>query len=159
MVRMMMWDRQTGDKPFKELMQDFVRTYAGKAATTEDFKAMVEKHMTAEMDLDGNHRMDWFFNEYVYGMAIPSYKFDYTFDKNGEGDIVFGFKVAQSGVTDSFRMLVPIYVEMQDGRTIPLGRARMAGNNAIEQKVTLKGVKTAPKRAMVNYNYDVLAAN
>ena len=54
---------------------------------------------------------------------------------------------------------MPIYVEMPDGRTIPLGRARLAGNNTIEQKVTLKGVKTAPKRAMVNYNYDVLALN
>lgn len=42
MVRMMMWDRKTGDHDFKELMQDFVKTYSGKAATTEDFKAMVE---------------------------------------------------------------------------------------------------------------------
>jgi hypothetical protein len=32
-------------------------------ARAEDFKAMVEKHMTPEMDLEGNHRMDWFFNE------------------------------------------------------------------------------------------------
>jgi aminopeptidase N len=54
MVRMMMWDRRTGDDNFKATMQDFVKTYSGKAATTEDFKAMLEKHMTREMDLDGN---------------------------------------------------------------------------------------------------------
>jgi len=29
----------------------------------------------------------------------------------------------------------------------------------IDQKVPLRGVKTAPKRALVNYNYDVLASN
>ena len=58
MVRMMMWDRQAGDQNFKTTMQDFAKTYSGKAATTEDFKAMVEKHMTKEMDLDGNHRME-----------------------------------------------------------------------------------------------------
>ncbi len=29
----------------------------------------------------------------------------------------------------------------------------------IEQKVPLKGTKTPPKRALVNYNYDVLASN
>jgi aminopeptidase N len=68
MIRMMMHDNRTGDQRFKETMQDFVKTYAGKAATTEDFKAAVEKHMTVEMDLEGNHRMDWFFNEYVYGL-------------------------------------------------------------------------------------------
>ena len=47
MVRMMMYDRQTGDQRFKETMHDFVRTYSGQAATTEDFKVIVEKHMTA----------------------------------------------------------------------------------------------------------------
>ena len=159
MVRMMMWDRKTGDDNFKATMHDFVTTYAGKAATTEDFKAMVAKHMTAEMDLEGNHRMDWFFNEYVYGTALPSYKIDYNFAKDPSGDVVFGFKVTQSGVNDKFRMLVPIYLELADGRTVPLGRARLAGNSSVEQKVPLRGVKDAPKRALLNYNYDVLAAN
>jgi len=159
MVRMMMWDRKTGDDNFKATMHDFVTTYAGKAATTEDFQAMVEKHMTAEMDLEGNHRMDWFFNEYVYGTALPSYKIDYNFAKDPSGDVVFGFKVTQSGVNDKFRMLVPIYLELADGSTVPLGRARLAGNGSVEQKVPLRGVKDAPKRALLNYNYDVLAAN
>ena len=42
---------RSGDQRFKETMQDFVKIYAGKAATTEDFKAAVEKPMTVEMDL------------------------------------------------------------------------------------------------------------
>ena len=159
MVRMMMWDRQTGDQNFKTTMQDFVKTYAGKAATTEDFKAMVEKHMTAEMNLTGDHRMDWFFNEYVYGTALPAYKIDSTFDKDANGDVVFGFKLTQSGVDEKFRMIVPIYLELADGRTVNLGRANLTGNSFVEQKVPLKGVKVAPKRALVNYNYDVLASN
>ena len=159
MVRMMMWDRKTGDQLFRDTMHDFVQAYAGKAATTEDFKAMVEKHMTPEMDLDGNHRLDWFFNEYVYGTALPSYKLDSTFDKDASGDVIFGFKVAQSGVDDKFKMLVPVYLELADGRTVFLGRARLNGNTSVEQKVPLKGVKDAPKRALVNYNYDVLASN
>jgi len=115
--------------------------------------------MTQEMDVQGNHRMDWFFNEYVYGTALPSYKFDYSFDKNSDGDVVFSFKIAQSGVNEDFRMLVPVYLEITEGRVVPLGRARISGNSTVEQKVTLRGVKTAPKRAMLNYNYDVLAAN
>ncbi|HKM85455.1 MAG TPA: M1 family aminopeptidase [Terriglobales bacterium] len=159
MIRMMMWDRKTGDQNFKAAMQDFVKTYSGKAATTEDFKAMMEKHMTAEMDLEGNHRLDWFFNEYVYGTALPTYKIAYTFDKDANGDVVFGFKVTQSGVDDKFRMIVPVYLELIDGRAVNLGRARLVGNTSVEQKVPMKGLKDVPKRALVNYNDDVLASN
>ena len=121
MIRMMMWSNKTGDQDFKAAMQDFVKTYSGKAATTEDFKAMMEKHMTQEMDLEGNHRLDWFFNEYVYGTALPTYKIDSTFEKDANGDVVFGFKVTQSGVDDKFRMIVPIYLELADGRTRKAG--------------------------------------
>jgi len=159
MIRMMMWDRKTGDENFRASMHDFVKTYSGKAATTEDFKAMMEKHMTQEMDLEGNHRLDWFFNEYVYGTALPTYKIDSTFDKDANGDVVFGFKVTQSGVDDKFRMIVPVYLELADGRTLNLGRARLTGNTSVDQKVPLKGLKDIPKRALLNYNDDVLASN
>ena len=158
MLRMMMFDVKTNDQHFKETMQDFVKTYANRAATTEDFKAIVEKHMTPDMDLDGNHRMDWFFNEYVYGTALPSYKLDYSFDKQADG-VVFSLKLAQSGVDEHFKMVVPIYLEMADGRLLSLGRARMMGNTSIDQKVPLKGLNQVPKRAVVNYYNDVLAGN
>jgi len=159
MIRMMMWDRNTGDQNFKAAMQDFVKTYSGKAATTEDFKAMMEKHMTKEVDLDNNHRLDWFFDEYVYGTALPTYKISYTFDKDANGDVLFGFKVTQSGVDDKFRMIVPIYLELADGRTAFVGRTHLIGNSSIDRKVPLKGLKDTPKRAMVNANDDVLASN
>ena len=158
MVRMMMWDRQTGDQNFKATMQDFVKTYAGRAATTEDFKAMVEKHQTPEMAALGGGKMDWFFDEYVYGTALPTYKFEPSFDKDANGDVVMSFKLTQSGVDRNFRMLVPIYLEMADGRMLPLGRARLIGNTSIEQKVPLRGVKDKPRNATVNYFDDVLAS-
>lgn len=157
MLRMMMHDNRNGDQAFKDMMQDFVKTYSGKAASTEDFKAMVEKHMTREMDLDGNHKMDWFFNDYVYGTQIPTYKLDSSFDTGADGTIVFSFKLTQSGVDDKFKMLVPIYLEMDDGRLFSLGRAHVAGNSSVDDKVPLTGLKTKPKRALINYYDDVLA--
>ena len=158
MVRMMMWDRKTGDQNFKATMQDFVKTYAGRAATTEDFKAMLEKHMTPEMASFGGGNMDWFFDEYVYGTALPSYSIESTFDNDASGDVVFGLRLTQSNVNEHFRMLVPIYFEMADGRTLLLGRARLIGNMTLEQKIPLKGVKEKPRRALVNYFDDVLAS-
>jgi len=110
------------------------------------------------MDLEGNHRMDWFFNEYVYGTQLPAYKMDSSFDIGADGDVIFNMKLSQSGVDDHFRMLVPIYLELADGNVFFLGRARLAGNNSIEQKIPLKGLKTKPRRAIANYYDDVLAS-
>ena len=158
MIRMMMYDRQNGDKQFKETMQDFVNTYRGKAASTEDFKAIVEKHMTPEMDAEENHKMDWFFNEYVYGTELPNYKLDYSFDTGADGTIVMNLNVAESGVDDKFRMVVPVYLELDDGRIVFLGRMRIVGNKSEAAKVPLKGLKAKPRRAMINYYDDVLAS-
>jgi hypothetical protein len=159
MLRMMMADNRAGDQNFKDMMRDFVKTYSGRAATTEDFKAMVEKHMTAEMRQTGQGKMDWFFDEYVYGTALPAYKLDYSFDNGPEGDIVLNVKVAQSNVGEQFRMLVPVYLELADGRIVRLGRVSMTGNATVEQKVPLKGLKDRPRRVIANYMYDVLASN
>src|SRR5207237_956170 len=68
MLRMMMYDQraQNGDAKFQAMMQDFVKTHFNQDVSTEDLKQMVEKHMTPGMNLAGDGRMDWFFNEYVY---------------------------------------------------------------------------------------------
>ena len=76
---------------------------------------------------------------------------------NGD-DPVFSFKVTQSGVDDHFVMLIPIYLELPDGKVTLLGRASIHGNTAVEQKISLKGMKVIPKKALINYYADVLAA-
>ena len=158
MVRMMMRDNRTGDQHFKETMQDFVKTYSGKAATTEDFKAILEKHMTPEMDIEGNHKMDWFFNEYVYGTQLPTYNLSSSFDVGPDGEVILNLKLSQSNVDDKFAMLVPLYFELADGSIYFFGRARIMGNKSLEQRIPLKGLKTKPRAAMVNYYDDVLAS-
>jgi hypothetical protein len=158
MVRMMMWDKQNGDQNFKATMRDFVKTYAGRAATTEDFKAMVEKHMTPEMAAFGGGNMDWFFNEYVYGTQLPSYIMQSSLDNDAAGNMEFSFKLTQSNVSENFRMLVPLYIELADGSVRFLGRAPLTGNTSMEQKIPLKGLKDKPHRLFVNYYDDVLAS-
>jgi aminopeptidase N len=142
---------------FKAMMHDFVETYANRTATTEDFKTMVEKHMTPQMDMDGNHHMDWFFNEYVYGTALPNFNFSYSFGTAPNGDVVLDAKLAQSNVDDNFRMLMPLYLELANGAIMQLGRARANGNTSFEQQIPLRGLKQKPRRAMINYMDDVLA--
>ena len=158
MIRMMFNNGRDHDKFFQEMMKDFIQAHYNQDVSTEDFKRSVEKHMSSEMDLDGNQRLDWFFNEYVYGTSLPTYKLESSFDKNSDGDLVFSMKLAQSGVDERFRMLVPIYLELADGHVTSIGRVALVGNTSQEAKISLKGLKDTPHRAMLNYYDDVLAS-
>jgi aminopeptidase N len=155
MLRMMMWSTSTGDTQFKAMMHDFLSTYNLKAATTEDFKAIVEKYMTPDMDMERNQKMDWFFREYVYGTDLPKYHFEEQVTPNDQG-VSLHFKLTQSGVPENFRNVVPLYVELQDGRVARIANIRISGGNTVEQTAQL-GKPPAPiKRVLINYNYDVL---
>jgi len=156
MIRMMMWTPKDGDARFKDTMHDFVDKYRLQAATTEDFKAAVERHMSAQMDLDGNHRMDWFFNQYVYGTDLPAYHFEGQATQNGDVASLH-FKLIQSGVTDKFKMLVPLYLELTDGKIIRLGSITITGDKTIDQTVQLPKLPAPVKRVSINQYYDVLS--
>jgi aminopeptidase N len=156
MVRMMMWSPKEGDDLFRATMHDFLATYRLQAATTEDFKAVVEKHMSPAMNLDGNQKMDWFFNEYVYGTDLPSYHFESQITQNGDATSLH-FKLTQSGVPANFKMLVPIYLELADGKVVRLGAVSMVGPITTERTIQLPKAPSPVKRALINYFYDVLS--
>jgi hypothetical protein len=158
MLRMMMFDNRggTGDKRFMEMMQDFIKTYFNKDVSTEDFKHIVEKHMTPQMDLDGNHRMDWYFNEWVYGTDVPAYQMEYSVTPSGDGKAVVNAKITQSNVSKDFVMLVPVYADFGKG-WVKLGSATINGNSSTNL-ANLKLPQT-PKRLAIAAMHDVLATN
>ncbi len=150
MLRMMMFEHGKGDARFQEMMKDFVQTHFNKDVSTEDFKRIVEKHMTDNMRFKGSEGMDWFFHQWVYGTEIPSYRFEYKIASDGS----LSGKLTQSGVSDTFAMPVPVYVDFGKGWS-KLGMARVVGNNSVE----LKDIKlpAVPKRAAICAFQDVLA--
>jgi hypothetical protein len=153
MLRMMMYEQSKGgDERFKTMMKDFVKTYFNQPISTEDFKLIVEKHMTKEMDLYGNGKMDWFFNQWVYGTQVPAYRLEYNVTSDG----VMSGKISQSGVSDDFAMLVPIYLDFGKGWS-RLGSARLIGNTSVD--ITGLKLPAVPKRVAVAALQDVLATS
>jgi hypothetical protein len=122
MIRQMMTDPRNPDPEhlFKDMMQDYCKTFNNQAASTEDFKAMVEKHMTRNMDLDGNHKMDWFFNEYVYGTGIPQYTLHTALSTGADGKTTITGELLRAGVADTWKDVIPIYAHVGD-KTMRLG--------------------------------------
>jgi Peptidase family M1 domain len=122
MLRMQLMDPRSADPDhlFKDMMQDYCKTFDNKAASTEDFKAIVEKHMLRSMDLDGNHKMDWFFNQYVYGMGEAQYTFHAAIEATPDGKSHIKGELTRIGVPDTWKDVVPIYAHMGD-KTVRLG--------------------------------------
>jgi len=155
MLRMIMLDPKEGDKAFKEMVQDYVRQHLNRNASTESFQRVVEQHMTTAMNAAGNAKMDWFFNEWVYGTTIPRYKFDYTVTPADGGKFLLEGSVTQSEVTPDFVMPVPIYLDF-DGQIVRLGSALLKGNTVAGGLHLLLPKK--PKRVMIDYWHDILEA-
>jgi hypothetical protein len=152
MLRSMMWDSTRGDSAFRSMMQDYVKEFANQSASTEDFKSVVEKHMTPAMNLDGNARMDWFFNEWVYGAEIPSYRLEYSLSAEKGGKCSLKGRLTQSGVSPDFKMIVPLFADLA-GKKVRIGHVAIRGNTTQEIKQELP---EAPKQVLLNVNHDVL---
>ena len=152
MLRSMMWDPKTADTDFRAMIQDYVKQFSNRAASTEDFKWLVKKHMKPVMDLDGNHRMDWFFSEWLYGTDVPSYHLEYSLSPDKSGKQLLTGKLTQSGVSPGFKMPVPLFAEFA-GKKVRIGVMAVHGNSSGEFKVILP---ETPKRVLLNINHDVL---
>jgi hypothetical protein len=156
MLQIMYWTPQQGDAPFKHSMQTFVQQYAGKSASTEDLKASFEGTMPKWLDLRRDGKLDWFFNEYVYGTELPHYEMTSEFT-TVDGETSAHFKVTQSNVSKDFMMLVPLYLQMADGRTVRILNLGMQGDMVSDHTIKLGRLPAPAKKLVLNYNQDVLS--
>jgi hypothetical protein len=156
MLEMLYWTPQLKEEPFKKPMQTFVKEYAGKAATTEDLQKSFERSMPKWADLKGDGKLDWFFDEYVYGTELPRYVITSEFT-TADGETSVHFKLTQSGVSNSFLMSVPLYLQMADGNTVRIASIKMSGEQTFEKTFKLGKLPSPGKKLMVNYNADVLS--
>ena len=125
MLRMLM--RQNGPTPdaaFLRMIREFVESYKGKNASTWDFKRLAEKYMTSGLDLRGDTKLDWFFDEWVFAAGVPAYSLDYKVETAGNAFIVSG-TIKRTGVSENFTMPIPLY-----GDDVFLGRVPVGDDEA-----------------------------
>ena len=104
-LHMLRW--VTGDQKFDQAMRDFYSQYAGKSATVDDFRDVVEK--------DYGQKLTWFFSQWLDSTGAPEFKTKYTIFRlgNNKGFRVVG-QIAQD--LDLFRMPVELKIDT-DGKT------------------------------------------
>jgi aminopeptidase N len=145
MLRNLMLDLRTmDDARFTAMMRDFYESYRGRRASTRDFQRVVERHIGGSMD--------WFFDEWVYGTAIPTYTLSWRAEPGSESRYLLRLRIRQEDVPEGFGMLVPLLIEFADGGQA-LVRVTVRGP-LTETQVRLPG---EPKRVQLNPLESVLA--
>jgi hypothetical protein len=108
--------------------------------------------MTKQMDLQGNGRMDWFFDEWVYGMQVPRYHFEYQDSPAEGGKTKLHITITQSDVDEHFAMLVPVFADFGKGM-VRLGNVGIAGNSTRNLDLMLPA---QPKKVALNAYKEIL---
>lgn len=103
MLRYLFHDYKTdSDEDFKAFLRDVLEQYKDRPITTEDLKSALEEHLQTDMT--------WFFNQWVYGIDIPTYTFSYATEKTPDGQFQVTCHVKQENVPADFKMVVPLTV-------------------------------------------------
>jgi len=111
MIRYLLHDYKTGnDDAFAAFLKDLAIKYKGKIITTEKLRALLEDHVGGDMG--------WFFDQWVYGTAIPKYTFSSKWENTLDKKYQVTCKVKQENVPDNFEMIVPITILFDDDKYI-----------------------------------------
>ncbi|HEY2292719.1 MAG TPA: M1 family aminopeptidase [Thermoanaerobaculia bacterium] len=144
MLRGLLRDQTGSDQAFLDVLRDFIHTYRGQAPSTGDFAAVLARHVPGDWS--------WFFDEWVNGMGIPTYRWSYDVAPGAGGQAVATLKVRQSDVPAGFRMSVPVAIEYPDGRT----ERRRVMVDQPEQSIPLN-LPERPKNLTFNPGSEVLS--
>jgi hypothetical protein len=159
MLRSIMYaDQAAGgnrDQAFIDMMHDYMQSYRDTPASTESFKMVAEKHMTKQMDLQQNGKLDWFFREWVYSTEVPRYAFTYTLQTNQEGKggkFRLHTELTQSEVDGNFAMFVPVFADFGEGM-VRIGQVGVLGDSTRKIDFILD---REPKKVSINAYKDIL---
>ncbi len=104
-LHMLRW--VVGEKEYLRLMRDFATKYAGKSASTDDFRELSEKVY--------GQKLTWFYSQWMDSTSAPEFKAKYTVYRLGSNK---GFRIvgAITQDLDLFRMPVDLRIDT-DGKT------------------------------------------
>ena len=150
MLRMLMRDDGANpDARFLSMLREFVGTYQGKSASTWDFKQLAEKYVTSVADVRHDRKLDWFFDQWVFGTGVPGYALDYKVESEGNGFIIIG-TIKQSDVPEGFMMPVPVFVDDEFEGRVLVGEAEGEFRFRVAKK---------PERVVIDPQMEILTKN
>lgn len=110
---MHMLRRRMGDERFLAMLADLRKEYERKPLSTDEFRLLAARFLPPK---SADPQLENFFDQWVYGTGIPSLKLSYTVKGKGSAMRLNG-TVTQSGVDSGFTVLVPVSIQLGQGKT------------------------------------------
>lgn len=115
MLHFLFTNPATGDgKPFFDMMQDFVNRYRDSTASTEQFAQVASEHFanTPVARKYGLTDLGWFFRQWVWQTALPSYRLSYVIESQPDGKFVVKGTISQENAPEDWIMPLPLLIRL-----------------------------------------------
>jgi aminopeptidase N len=113
MLHFLFTDPASGNgQPFFDMMRDFVGSHQGQSVSTDDFLAVANAHF-AETPIarrSGVQDLAWFFRQWVYQTYLPSYRLEYSLERQDDDSYIVRGTVFQEGIPDNETWFMPLPV-------------------------------------------------
>jgi aminopeptidase N len=103
------------DDLFFSMLRNIQTRYAGKQLSTRQFQQAFEEVLPKELQFEGHKSLDWFFEGWVRGTAMPTYALEDVKISLRTGKPVAAGTLLQKNAPDTLVMAVPVYASMTDG--------------------------------------------
>ncbi len=108
-----------GDEPFFRVLRKLRQQYEGKSLNNRIVRQVFEEEVPESLRFDGRKSLDWFFDEWINGTAIPKVDMsNVKITKTANGTVITG-KLRQGDAPPELVTSVPIY-GMTTGKTMTL---------------------------------------
>ncbi len=146
MLRILLLDMKTmSEDRFTGVMQNFYTTFRGRTASTADFQRTVERATGQDMT--------WFFRQWIYGGAIPTYRVAKKIEQTPDGKFQVTLRVDQERVPPEFLNYVPVTLDLGNDQ---VARVRVKVTGA-RSEIALPVMPAKPKAVRFNDMDGVLA--
>ncbi len=147
MLRTMLLNQTRSEDGFITVMRDFLATYSGESATTEDLQRILEKHYPGDWS--------WFFDQWIYRSDIPTlqYAVDNPRSANAKGTYTVTVRVKKTDVPADFVTPVPIRMELASGQVATVTAVVRQAEQTFEYELPSR-----PKSVEFNAGHGILAA-
>jgi hypothetical protein len=143
---------QDSDALFFAVLRTLQHDYAGKQMSTRDVQRAFERVLPKNLFYEGKPNLDWFFDGWVNGTAMPRYQLSNVHFEHRGATLRASGKVLQKDSPEELVTAVPIYAELARGDLRFVGRVFADG---AESPLTL-GVPPGTKRLIIDPNGTIL---
>jgi hypothetical protein len=116
------------DDLFLKALRALRERYAFKEASTAELQKVLEEYLPPNLRFEGNRSLNWFFNGWVNGTAIPAISLQDVKISNRRERTSASFTIVQKEAPSDLVTSVPIYAVLTDNRRVFAGRVFADGD-------------------------------